>query len=146
MLFRSTLLKSPLLSILLYSFSFINPLHESPYPFQKPPSFASNPKAQTTAVFSYPHSLCSLFHILEKGFLRPAQGSTLPLAVHLHSDHVSPIVFIVVQGNDIAGYGLSARIHTLPLIFVGVSVAAPLTRSEERRVGKECRSRWSPYH
>src|SRR5207244_7035445 len=26
-------------------------------------------------------------------------------------------------------------------------VAAPaLVRSEERRVGKECRSRWSPYH
>ena len=23
---------------------------------------------------------------------------------------------------------------------------APTTRSEERRVGKECRSRWSPYH
>src|SRR5258705_5438591 len=23
---------------------------------------------------------------------------------------------------------------------------APATRSEERRVGKECRSRWSPYH
>ena len=23
---------------------------------------------------------------------------------------------------------------------------APLCRSEERRVGKECRSRWSPYH
>ena len=23
---------------------------------------------------------------------------------------------------------------------------APNTRSEERRVGKECRSRWSPYH
>ena len=29
------------------------------------------------------------------------------------------------------GYGLSASL---------------LTRSEERRVGKECRSRWSPYH
>src|SRR5256885_11256972 len=24
--------------------------------------------------------------------------------------------------------------------------AAPTNRSEERRVGKECRSRWSPYH
>ena len=24
--------------------------------------------------------------------------------------------------------------------------AVLLTRSEERRVGKECRSRWSPYH
>src|SRR5215217_9216645 len=26
----------------------------------------------------------------------------------------------------------------------GITIAAP--RSEERRVGKECRSRWSPYH
>src|SRR2546425_11946845 len=25
-------------------------------------------------------------------------------------------------------------------------VAEPVERSEERRVGKECRSRWSPYH
>ena len=27
-----------------------------------------------------------------------------------------------------------------------VPVDAGSTRSEERRVGKECRSRWSPYH
>ena len=27
-----------------------------------------------------------------------------------------------------------------------VWVEAPFHRSEERRVGKECRSRWSPYH
>ena len=27
-----------------------------------------------------------------------------------------------------------------------VSATAVLKRSEERRVGKECRSRWSPYH
>ena len=26
------------------------------------------------------------------------------------------------------------------------SVSTAETRSEERRVGKECRSRWSPYH
>src|SRR5256885_17157213 len=26
------------------------------------------------------------------------------------------------------------------------SAAHPALRSEERRVGKECRSRWSPYH
>ena len=25
-------------------------------------------------------------------------------------------------------------------------IVEALTRSEERRVGKECRSRWSPYH
>src|SRR3989442_12580192 len=28
----------------------------------------------------------------------------------------------------------------------GVMRAGPRSRSEERRVGKECRSRWSPYH
>ena len=28
----------------------------------------------------------------------------------------------------------------------GFDICAILTRSEERRVGKECRSRWSPYH
>ena len=26
------------------------------------------------------------------------------------------------------------------------ALAIQVTRSEERRVGKECRSRWSPYH
>ena len=28
----------------------------------------------------------------------------------------------------------------------GKSITASMIRSEERRVGKECRSRWSPYH
>ena len=28
----------------------------------------------------------------------------------------------------------------------GWTIDTKLTRSEERRVGKECRSRWSPYH
>src|SRR2546422_10788972 len=31
-----------------------------------------------------------------------------------------------------------------PWVFGGL--AGVLKRSEERRVGKECRSRWSPYH
>ena len=35
--------------------------------------------------------------------------------------------------------GISARV-------LKEKVAAVETRSEERRVGKECRSRWSPYH
>ena len=37
---------------------------------------------------------------------------------------------------------LEGRVKTLhPKIHSGI-----LNRSEERRVGKECRSRWSPYH
>ena len=29
---------------------------------------------------------------------------------------------------------------------IAFKTACELIRSEERRVGKECRSRWSPYH
>ena len=32
------------------------------------------------------------------------------------------------------------------VMLVGLQGAGKTTRSEERRVGKECRSRWSPYH
>ena len=31
-------------------------------------------------------------------------------------------------------------------LAIGDSVLTSSGRSEERRVGKECRSRWSPYH
>ena len=34
----------------------------------------------------------------------------------------------------------------LTLVLPGGSGRLPDVRSEERRVGKECRSRWSPYH
>ena len=37
---------------------------------------------------------------------------------------------------------------TIPIQPVPITLGtfAVLLRSEERRVGKECRSRWSPYH
>src|SRR3989449_10842419 len=38
-----------------------------------------------------------------------------------------------------------ARMASL-LAGLPVEVAGQTVRSEERRVGKECRSRWSPYH
>ena len=34
----------------------------------------------------------------------------------------------------------------LPDIFFTGNMVSSRLRSEERRVGKECRSRWSPYH
>ena len=38
----------------------------------------------------------------------------------------------------------------LLIAYVGIAIMVGLSgigsRSEERRVGKECRSRWSPYH
>ena len=31
-------------------------------------------------------------------------------------------------------------------VLLNISIPVIMLRSEERRVGKECRSRWSPYH
>ena len=54
--------------------------------------------------------------------------------------------------NFFNGYNCAAKLHfndekhhILPEGFNDF-VAVKLLRSEERRVGKECRSRWSPYH
>ena len=45
---------------------------------------------------------------------------------------------------------LAAGVAVLAWGWLGLTLARQwdlnLNRSEERRVGKECRSRWSPYH
>ena len=49
-------------------------------------------------------------------------------------------------GMDISVERIDLR-FPLNLLVRGVQVIQPIqARSEERRVGKECRSRWSPYH
>ena len=53
-------------------------------------------------------------------------------ASHRHFKHPDEAFVITVPGND----GKELAPDTLNVIL----------RSEERRVGKECRSRWSPYH
>ena len=47
-----------------------------------------------------------------------------------------------IQRNDYAGFRTAVDLGETRL-----SVVPEISRrSEERRVGKECRSRWSPYH
>ena len=46
---------------------------------------------------------------------------------------------------------VSSRSARITVIFAAagilcIIICLVLARSEERRVGKECRSRWSPYH
>ena len=41
--------------------------------------------------------------------------------------------------------GATVGVVALPLAMA-FAIASGFSRSEERRVGKECRSRWSPYH
>src|SRR5687767_719818 len=51
------------------------------------------------------------------------------------------------QSVTVTSGGTGSVVPT-PLQYVGVGfdAVAVVIRSEERRVGKECRSRWSPYH
>src|SRR5579864_9584393 len=53
-----------------------------------------------------------------------------------------------VCSSDLVGWRLPRRQPTGPHITLLPQVQHRLLpkRSEERRVGKECRSRWSPYH
>src|SRR3712207_7261899 len=47
---------------------------------------------------------------------------------------------VALGGAGVAVAGLTA---SYPLLVAAILASG---RSEERRVGKECRSRWSPYH
>ena len=46
--------------------------------------------------------------------------------------------------NAVAALAPSGNLASFSTYGSGLFISAP--RSEERRVGKECRSRWSPYH
>src|SRR2546423_8813710 len=79
-------------------------------------------------------------------------------------EHMGIITFAFGMGGPLANFAglLHMTMHSLTksAIFFAVGHIAQIkgtqriadmggltvTRSEERRVGKECRSRWSPYH
>ena len=70
----------------------------------------------------------------------------MPAAIPVTVPVSDPIVItpgVVLQvPPGVASYTVVAE----PVHTVNVPVIARGMRSEERRVGKECRSRWSPYH
>ena len=47
---------------------------------------------------------------------------------------------------DTSGDGLHKRGYRKNATLAPIKETLAAARSEERRVGKECRSRWSPYH
>ena len=60
---------------------------------------------------------------------------TLMLDYFPNADHAG--IYAAQAGGHFDQAGLDVEIR---------QPADPAARSEERRVGKECRSRWSPYH
>ena len=54
-------------------------------------------------------------------------------------------IWLMWEAMTTEGYRLT-DIHQTLSQFLSQTAPTQMPRSEERRVGKECRSRWSPYH
>ena len=54
-----------------------------------------------------------------------------------------PVVSLALAATFSGAFVAASSLAALP---AEIAYLAALIRSEERRVGKECRSRWSPYH
>ena len=79
---------------------------------------------------------------------------TCALPIYYASGGIYPLAQIVVDQQEFAQtwhYGNSRdreahALYGLACSYSELLVVLVRARSEERRVGKECRSRWSPYH
>ena len=77
---------------------------------------------------------------------RPDPGSPLAGASLAGDPVAQRLAQQLTSANKIEILELASGLELRATSFVGSFLLGRLTRSEERRVGKECRSRWSPYH
>ena len=79
--------------------------------------------------------------VLKLDMINNLRRQGMPLQEAIHTAGVRRLRSIVMTS-------LTTIIALVPTLFASDfgSSLQKLTRSEERRVGKECRSRWSPYH
>src|SRR5256885_9223859 len=61
-----------------------------------------------------------------------------------------PLYAAASFSSRLPNFSIAAWVFSVEILSVGQAQTFPIgmepNRSEERRVGKECRSRWSPYH
>src|SRR6266516_7551310 len=70
-------------------------------------------------------------------------------ALVLTTDFFTPIVDDARDWGRVAAADALSDVYAMggqPLVALNLTAWPAATRSEERRVGKECRSRWLPYH
>ena len=87
-------------------------------------------------------------------FIDVIRGKNITFVYHkiLYNMKEEELIEQMKNGNNIAFAALydyyCQKVYNFTKLYVTSSdtVAEIVQRSEERRVGKECRSRWSPYH
>src|SRR3989449_9829074 len=95
----------------------------------------------------------------ERGYALAVSAGVAALVFAIHPLRVESVAWVTERRDVLSGlFYLSAILIYLRArereergrgwywAAVGLFACALLSRSEERRVGKECRSRWSPYH
>ena len=98
------------------------------------------------SVKTNPAYIRQLMSALKKGGLITSDRGKANAALTRTVDRITMLdIYRAVEGEKPL---LHLDIHTNPECGVGVNIQLAIGdfRSEERRVGKECRSRWSPYH
>ena len=69
------------------------------------------------------------------------------LRVSAAAARTTAVVMLIVATASAVGYFITlAQIPKHMTTLFGSFIESPCAEIEERRVGKECRSRWSPYH
>ena len=74
------------------------------------------------------------------------QGSFNKAAQQLHLTPSAISHAIAVMEAELGFTLFNRGKNGVTMTSYGASLYPSIRRSEERRVGKECRSRWSPYH
>src|SRR2546427_2052217 len=82
--------------------------------------------------------------VMGRGLVVASVGSMLGLLGALLANRLLAAMLYEVTPTDLA------TLTVVTGFLIGIAALASFvpaqSRSEERRVGKECRSRWSPYH
>src|SRR6266436_8471535 len=68
-----------------------------------------------------------------------------PLGTETRRPEAASIAHVLAKFRKLARVEVPGQVEGGDVLRIGRSLFAKF-RSEERRVGKECRSRWSPYH
>src|SRR3989449_5773938 len=80
---------------------------------------------------------------------RPVRDRLMPTIPLVTGQRVLDFLFPIAKGGTAAipgGFGTGKCVAPDTLVMDPGGDSVRIDRSEERRVGKECRSRWSPYH